>query len=66
MEYRGKRGFISGFTGGSAARIVDWDGDYIMPEGKTYNQIQLTQLKLIQRRTNNYVQRTIKADSSPS
>lgn len=66
VEYRGKRGFISGFSGGDAARVVDWNGDYIMPEGKTYNQIQLLQLKLIQRRTNNYVQRTIKADSSPS
>lgn len=66
VEYRGKQGFISGFTGGFGARIVDWDGNYIMPEGKTYNHIQLTQLKLIQRKTNNYVQRTIKADSFPS
>lgn len=66
VEYKGKQGFISGFTGGSAARVVDWACDYIMPEGKTYSQIQLSQLKLIQRRTNNYVQRTIKADSSPS
>lgn len=40
--------------------------EYIMPEGKAYSQIQLTQLKLIQRRTNNYVQRTVKADSASS
>ena len=65
VEYRGRIGFITGFTG-KAARIVNWDGDYIRPEGKTYSQIQLTELKLIQRRTNNYVQRTVKADSSPS
>ena len=65
VEYRGQKGFISGSTG-KAARVVDWAGDYIIPEGKTYRQIQLTQLKLVQRRTNNYVQRTIKANSSPS
>lgn len=65
VEYRGQKGFISGFTG-EAARVVNWDGEYIKPEGKTYSQIQVTQLKLIQGRTNNYVQRTVKADSSPS
>lgn len=64
VEYRGQKGFISGFTG-EAARVVNWDGEYIKPEGKTYSQIQVTQLKLIQGRTNNYVQRTVKADSSP-
>ena len=65
VEYRGQKGFISGFTG-KAARVVNWDGEYIKPEEKTYSQIQVSQLKLIQRRTNNYVQRTVRADSSPS
>ena len=64
VEYNGRRGFISGFTG-KAARIMDWDGNYIKPDGRSYSQIQLTELKLIQRRTNNYVQRAI-TNSSPS
>lgn len=65
VEYRGQKGFISSFTG-EAARVVGWDGEYIKPDGKSYSQIQVTQLKLIQGRTNNYVQRTLRADSSPS
>lgn len=65
VEYRGQKGFISGFTG-EAARVVNWDGEYIKPDGKSYSQIQVTQLKLIQGRTNNYVQRTLRADSYPS
>ena len=65
VEYRNQKGFISSFSK-NAARVVSWDGEYIKPEGKAYSQIQVSQIKLIQRRTNNYVQRTVKADSSPS
>ena len=67
VEVYGKKGFISSFSDrGNAARIMDWNGNYIKKKDKEYTKVQLTELKLLERRTNNYVSRTIKADSSPT
>ena len=67
VEVYGKKGYISGFSsGGKSARVVDWNGNYIKKKDKDYSTVQLTELKLLERRTNNYVSRTVKADSSPT
>ena len=67
VEVYGKKGYISGFSGGGkSARVVDWNGNYIKKKDKDYSTVQLTELKLLERRTNNYISRTIKADSSPT
>ena len=67
VEVYGKKGFISSFSDrGNAARIMDWNGNYIKKKDKEYTKVQLTELKLLERRTNNYVSRTIKADSFPT
>lgn len=47
----GKRGWIFGFTG-SAAYIVDKNGDYITAPGKSYKQVSLKALKLVRHNNN--------------
>ncbi|MCD8083581.1 MAG: RNA-guided endonuclease IscB [Clostridiales bacterium] len=53
--YKGQVSYITGFSGDDDAYIKDFDGNYILPDSKKYKQISLSQLKLIQVRTNNYV-----------
>lgn len=50
----GKTGYISGFTG-TSAYVVDFDGNYLISEGKTYKQFSLTRLELLESRNNNYI-----------
>ena len=45
----GRIGFISGFTGKSACRIVDIHGNYIKNPGKNYTQVPLKDIQLIHR-----------------
>ena len=45
----GKIGFISGFTGKSACRIVDIYGNYIKDLSKSYTQVPLKDVRLIHR-----------------
>lgn len=55
VSYHNETGYITGFTG-KAAYIQDFDGNYIKPEGKTYKQVSLSQLRLI-RHNNNWIMR---------
>ena len=48
----GRIGFISGFTGKSACRIVDIHGNYIKNLGKNYTQVLLKDVQLIHRNQN--------------
>lgn len=50
----GETGYISGFTG-TSAYVVDFDGNYLLPEGKTYKQFSLSKLELLESRKNNYI-----------
>lgn len=65
VKFGDRIGYIISFSGKSDARVVDWDGNYITLEGKDYTQVPLSQLKLIEKRTNNYIRKIRKADSSP-
>ena len=47
----GKRGWISGFTG-SAAYVIDCNGDYITRPGKNHKQINLSSLDLASHNNN--------------
>ncbi len=48
VRYRdGRAGFISGFTGKSACRMVDIHGDYIRNPDKTYTQVPLRDIDQI-------------------
>jgi len=47
VSYRGKTGFISGFSGSSTCRIVDIKGDYIKNPAKKYTQVNLREVMLI-------------------
>ncbi len=47
VSYKGKTGFISGFSGSSACRIVDIHGDYIKNPTKKYTQVNLSEVVLI-------------------
>lgn len=46
VVFRGKVGWIRGFSG-TSAYIVDINGDYIQMPNKTYKQITLSKLKFI-------------------
>lgn len=54
----GEIGYISGFTG-SGAYVVNFEGDYICPTGKTYKQFALSKLKLLETRKNNYISQVL-------
>ena len=41
----GNLGFISGFTGVNACRIVDINGEYIKKPGKSYNNVNLSEVQ---------------------
>ena len=41
----GKVGFLSGFAGSSACRVVDIKGQYIKKPGKTYNNVNLSEVQ---------------------
>lgn len=41
----GKVGFISGFTGSNACRIVDINGEYVKKPGRSYNNINLSEVQ---------------------
>jgi len=47
VKYKGKTGFISGFSGSSACRIVDMQGNYIKNPAKKYTQVNLREVRLI-------------------
>ena len=47
VQYRGRVGFISGFTGRSSCRIVDIHGKYIKNPEKKYTQINLREVRKI-------------------
>ena len=47
VMYKGKTGFISGFSGSSACRIVDIQGNYIKNPAKNYTQVNLREVRLI-------------------
>ncbi len=44
--YNKQIGYITGFTGKTACYIKDIFGEYIIPKGKTYKQVNLKELKL--------------------
>jgi hypothetical protein len=50
--YRGRKGFISGFAGPSSCRIIDIDGKSIKDPGKSYIQVNLSEVQLIHRNQN--------------
>lgn len=54
VKATGELGYISGFTGISAY-VVDFVGNYLKPEGKTYKQFPLSSLELMETRKNNYI-----------
>lgn len=56
VRFQNKTGFISGFTGRSAY-VQDFDGNYITMPGKSYKQINLSNLELV-RHNNNWIQKT--------
>jgi hypothetical protein len=47
VRYRGKTGFISGFSGSSSCRIVDIEGNYIKNPAKKYTQVNLREVRSI-------------------
>ena len=47
VQYKGKVGFISGFTGASSCYIVDIKGNYIKNPIKKYKQVNLREVSLI-------------------
>ncbi|NWH05118.1 RRXRR domain-containing protein [Desulfobacter latus] len=47
VQYKGKVGFISGFTGSSSCYIVDIKGNYIKNPMKKYKQVNLREVSLI-------------------
>ena len=47
VQYKGRVGFISGFTGSSSCYIVDIKGNYIKNPMKTYKQVDLREISLI-------------------
>jgi hypothetical protein len=47
VQYKRKVGFISGFTGASACRIVDIEGNYIKNPAKKYTQVNLREVRKI-------------------
>ncbi len=63
VQYKGKDGFISGFTGSSSCYIVDIKGDYIKNPMKKYKQVNLREVSLICRNQTIISQW---ADSSPT
>ena len=50
----GEEGYISGFTG-TSSYVVDFEGNYLTPAGKTYKHFSLSKLELLESRTNNYI-----------
>jgi len=47
VKYKGRVGFISGFTGSSSCRIIDIHGKYIKNPGKKYTQVNLREVRKI-------------------
>lgn len=47
VQYKGRVGFISGFTGGSSCRIIDIHGEYIKNPEKKYTQVNLGEVRKI-------------------
>jgi len=47
VQYKGRVGFISGFTGSSSCYIVDIKGNYIKNPMRTYKQVDLREISLI-------------------
>ncbi|MBF0239937.1 MAG: HNH endonuclease [SAR324 cluster bacterium] len=41
----GQTGFISGFTGSNACRVVNINGEYIQKPGKSYNNVNLSEVQ---------------------
>ena len=54
----GETGYISGFTG-TSAYVIDFEGNYLSLPGKTYRQISLSKLRLVQRQQGNYIAQTV-------
>lgn len=52
VSYNGQVGWISGFAGLYTAYIKTFDGEYLKPVGKTYTNINLSQVEIIQRNNN--------------
>ncbi|MCP4666599.1 MAG: restriction endonuclease, partial [Deltaproteobacteria bacterium] len=52
VRYKGRIGFISGFAGTSACRIVDINGKYIKNPAKKYTQVNMKDVHLIHRNQN--------------
>lgn len=49
------RGYITGFSNGSSAYVVNFKGEYVFPTGQKYPKVQLSKLKTVSKRTNNYI-----------
>jgi len=47
VKYKGRTGFISGFSGSSGCRVVDIQGNYIKNPAKKYTQVNLRDVTLI-------------------
>ena len=47
VQYKGRVGFISGFTGSSSCRIIDIHGEYIKNPEKKYTQVNLREVRKI-------------------
>ncbi|MGD9687055.1 MAG: restriction endonuclease, partial [Desulfobacter sp.] len=47
VQYKGRVGFISGFTGSSSCYIVDIKGNYIKNPMKRYKQVDLREISVI-------------------
>jgi hypothetical protein len=47
VQYKGRVGFISGFTGSSSCRIIDIHGEYIKNPEKKYTQVNLSEVRKI-------------------
>ena len=45
----GQVGYLTGFAGTSACRVVDVNGDYIKKPGKSYNNVNLSKVKRLHR-----------------
>ena len=51
VVYNEQNGWITGFTG-TSAYVQTYDGEYLIPVGKNYKQISLSQLEFVQRNNN--------------
>ena len=60
VEYSGRRGYVTGFSGKYKVRIKDINGEYIQTEGKPYSQVSMSRVRLTRKpRRNNWLYETV-------